>query len=119
LEQTYLSSLMKLLFDQNLSPRLVPALEDLFPASLHVSTVDLDRADDRTVAAYAHDHGLAIVTKDANFDELRLVLPQAPRVVWIQRGNCSTREIEALLRANAETIRALEHGEDATAVILR
>ncbi|MEI7553723.1 DUF5615 family PIN-like protein [Candidatus Chlorohelix sp.] len=32
---------MKLLFDQNLSPRLVNMLEDLYPDSLHVSAVGL------------------------------------------------------------------------------
>ena len=37
-------SRMKLLFDQNLSPKLVNHLADLFPASTHVQSVGLDCA---------------------------------------------------------------------------
>ena len=110
---------MKLLFDQNLSPRLVDALADLFPGSTHTATVGLDRATDRDIAAYALDHGFAIVTKDADFDELRLVLPSAPLVIWIQRGNCSTREIERLLREHAAAIHAIENDEDVATLTLR
>ena len=35
---------MKLLLDQNISPRLVYLLSDLYPDSLHVVNVGLDRA---------------------------------------------------------------------------
>ena len=44
---------MKLLFDQNLSPRLLPALADIFPNSNHVRNVGLGRADDDAVWRYA------------------------------------------------------------------
>ncbi len=37
---------MKLLLDQNLSPRLVNALADLYPGSAHLQDVGLDRAAD-------------------------------------------------------------------------
>ena len=40
---------MKLLFDQNLSPRLIARLADLFPESVHVSDVELDRVGDLEV----------------------------------------------------------------------
>jgi len=40
---------MKLLFDQNLSPKLVRLLEDLFPDSVHVRDVGLKSADDLIV----------------------------------------------------------------------
>ncbi|MCP5103312.1 MAG: hypothetical protein GY950_08035, partial [bacterium] len=37
---------MKLLLDQNISPRLVKKLNDIYPGSLHVQDVNLDRAQD-------------------------------------------------------------------------
>jgi predicted nuclease of predicted toxin-antitoxin system len=37
---------MKLLFDQNLSPKLASRLADLFPGSSHVQTLGLDCASD-------------------------------------------------------------------------
>ena len=40
---------MKLLFDHNLSYKLVGRLADLFPESVHVRNIDLHEADDRTV----------------------------------------------------------------------
>ena len=40
---------MKLLLDQNLSWRLARALQDLFPDSVHVREIGLDRATDDEV----------------------------------------------------------------------
>ena len=58
---------MKLLFDQNVSPRLCQALEDLFPNSVHVRHLGLREAADATLWEYAARHDFAIVTKDADF----------------------------------------------------
>ena len=43
------NSTVKLLFDQNLSPRLATRLHDLFPDSSHVFWVNLDQAEDAEV----------------------------------------------------------------------
>jgi predicted nuclease of predicted toxin-antitoxin system len=40
---------VKLLFDHNLSPRLINRLSDLFPDSNHVFLLGLDRVDDRVI----------------------------------------------------------------------
>jgi predicted nuclease of predicted toxin-antitoxin system len=58
---------VKLLFDQNLSPRLVGLLADVFPGSLHVRQVGLERADDESIWSLARDRSFAIVTKDSDF----------------------------------------------------
>ena len=94
-------------FDQNLSPRLVNRLADLYPGSTHVSMVGLDAALDLNVWEYARDHGHIIVTKDADFSELGLLRGFPPKVIWIRRGNCSTADIGELLRDNYEVIRAI------------
>jgi predicted nuclease of predicted toxin-antitoxin system len=44
---------MKLLFDENLSYKLVSLLADLFPDSLHVRDAGLKAADDHLVWQYA------------------------------------------------------------------
>lgn len=61
---------MKLLFDQNLSPRLVELVSDVFPDSAHVSTVSLDRAEDPEILDHASQRGYAVVSKDADFADL-------------------------------------------------
>lgn len=58
---------MKLLFDHNLSHRLVDHLSDLFPNSSHVRLVALEQTDDRLIWDYAIKHGYVIVTQDADF----------------------------------------------------
>ena len=105
---------MKLLFDQNLSHRLVSALADMFPDSDHVRTVGLARADDEAVWQHAAAQGFAIVSKDSDFHQLSFVRGHPPKVVWIRRGNCSTDEIESLLRQYAEDLRAFGRDPDAS-----
>jgi predicted nuclease of predicted toxin-antitoxin system len=87
-----------LLFDQNLSPRLAGRLVDAFPGSAHVSEAGLAQALDRVVWGFARVNNFVLVSKDADFGELGLILGFPPKVVWIRRGNCTTSDIEALLR---------------------
>jgi len=89
---------MRLLFDQNLSPRLVQRLKDLYRDSLHVSSVGLDRATDGEVWAYAMENECAIVTKDSDFSDRGAVMGIPPKVIWLRLGNCSTDDVEATLR---------------------
>ena len=98
---------MKLLFDQNLSPRLVDLLVDVFPGSSHVQSLDLDRATDVAVWQHARERGYTIVTKDSDFQERSQVARSVPCVVWIRRGNSSTTYIEATLRKHAASIATL------------
>ena len=55
---------MKLLFDHNLSRKLVGHLGDIFPGSEHVRNVGLEEAADHAVWEYAKARGFAIVSKD-------------------------------------------------------
>jgi predicted nuclease of predicted toxin-antitoxin system len=107
---------MKLLFDQNLSPRLVLNLANLFPDSNHVYGIDLDRAQDREVYEYARREGFTLVTKDADFGELNVLRGFPPKVVWIRRGNCSTATIVDILRRHYDDIMTLE--SDSTTGVL-
>ena len=64
---------MMLLFDQNLSPKLVNHLADLFPDSTHVQSVGLDCAIDDQIWEFAKQNGFAIVTKDEDYNNLSVV----------------------------------------------
>ncbi len=91
---------MKLLFDENLSPRLVAELSTAFPGSAHVHDVGLGAATDMAVWDYARDNGFIIVSKDSDFADLSVLYGAPPKVIWIRRGNCSTAAIAQLLSAN-------------------
>ena len=95
---------MKLLFDQNLAWRLVRSLPDLYPESVHVRDVGLQAADDPLVWSYAETHALIICSKDSDLHQRSLVLGFPPKVVWVRLGNCSTAEVENLLRRHFATI---------------
>ena len=97
---------MKLLFDENLSPRLVQLLGDLFPGSVHVRDLDLKAADDLTVWKYAQDHGLIICSKDSDLHQRSFLLGFPPKIVWVRLGNCSTAAVEGLLRERFAIIEA-------------
>ena len=96
---------MKLLFDENLSPTLPNRLSDLFPQSLHVRDVEMQAVADSIVWDYAQANDFIIVSKDADMHDLSLVLGNPPKVIWLRLGNCSTSQVENLLRRNFNTIK--------------
>ena len=97
---------MKLLFDENVSPRLAAALSGEFPGSVHGRDIGLARATDAAIWVYAPEHGLAILSKDSDFHQMSFPRGAPPKVIWIRRGNCSTADIEAFLRSNRTDILA-------------
>lgn len=58
---------MKLLFDENPSPRLAARLADLLPGSTHVHSCGLGSEVDLVIWRYAALHGFTIVSKDLDF----------------------------------------------------
>ena len=103
---------MKLLFDQNLSPRLVTMLSDLFPGSEHVQSVGLDRSPDTPLWDFARDSDFVIVTKDVDFSDRSAIAGHPPRIIWLRLGNCTTSDIESALRRNQERVEAFNEDED-------
>ena len=61
---------MKLLFDNNLSHKLVSRLGDIFPGSTHVMLENLDESGDSEIWTFAKNNGFVIATKDADFNEI-------------------------------------------------
>lgn len=97
---------MRLLFDHNLSPRLVNRLADIYPDSQHIFRLGLEQAEDRVVWEYARQYEFVLVTRDSDFNELSVLWGFPPKVIWIRRGNCATHRIEEILRVHLEDIRA-------------
>lgn len=109
---------MKLLVDENLSPKLAAAFQPEFPGSTHVHLVGLGSAPDDAVWQYAHDNGFTIVTKDADYHERSLIEGYPPKVVWVRQGNATTAHIETLLRDNREAIDRLDADAGLAVLIL-
>lgn len=95
---------MSLILDQNLSPHLPKRLADIFPGVTHVRHRGLGSANDSEIWAYAAREQLAIVSKDSDFHQRSLLFGAPPKVVWIRRGNCSTDDVERILRSRHPAI---------------
>jgi predicted nuclease of predicted toxin-antitoxin system len=74
--------------------------------------VGLERSDDVEIWQHARLHGLIIVTKDVDFTELSIIRSGSPKVIWVRRGNCSTRDIEQILRASCDAIERFAKSDD-------
>jgi predicted nuclease of predicted toxin-antitoxin system len=96
---------VKLLFDQNISPRLPRTLALLYPGSGHVRQFGLQHADDEIVWNFAREHGYTIVSKDSDFRQRSFLFGAPPKVVWIRMGNCTTSDIERILKERHPDIR--------------
>lgn len=66
----------------------------------------LQAADDEAIWAHAAAEGLTVVTKDDDFRQRSFLRGHPPKVIWVRLGNCRTADVEALLRARADDVRA-------------
>ena len=109
---------MKALFDANLSPALVKALDLQFPNSAHVRDVGLRTATDDEIWNYSKVNEFTIVSKDTEFRERSFVKGAPPKVIWLDVGNAGTDEIIALVERERLRIVAFEGQPDAALLIL-
>ncbi|HEV2137145.1 MAG TPA: DUF5615 family PIN-like protein [Terracidiphilus sp.] len=65
---------MKLLLDKSLSAKLVDRVGDLFPGTIHVSSVGLRKATHADVFYFAQRNQFAIVAVDSAYYELAVAL---------------------------------------------
>ncbi len=110
---------MKLLVDENLPPRLVENLTDLFPDSVHVRSVGLGGTADSTIWEYAKAHGFTFMTRDKDFANLSMTWGAPPRVILLQVGNCSTSMLSSIVRKNAIRFSEFENDTNRSLLILR
>lgn len=99
---------MKLLLDENLSPRLVPRLISLFGFVAHVRDVALQRSEDKVIWDWAKVNGYAVITTDSDFVSMSQQLGWPPKVIHIEKCDYRFRVIEEILRTNAVRISELD-----------
>ena len=110
---------MKLLVDENLPPRLVHDLADLFPDSVHVNSVGFGSTPDELIWEYAQAHGFAFLTKDKDFASLSFARGAPPKVILLLTGNCSTDEVLSVVRSNGIHLTDFNDDAQRTVLILR
>lgn len=95
---------MKLLFDQNLSYRLVRRLSDLDLDVKHVNEVLPQGAPDKAIWEYAKANGYSIVTFDRDFFDFAMVWGYPPKVIRFRTRNQTSAYIEQLFRFQLSSI---------------
>ena len=95
---------MTLLFDQNISARILRLLNDVFPGCSQVTRDGLSNATDSQIWAYAKKNNRCIVTFDSDFLDLLTVWGFPPKIILLRFGNTSTDEIAAVLIRRKDTI---------------
>lgn len=88
---------MKLLFDANISFRIVKKINHKFKESKHVSDIGLLKATDLQIWKYAKKNGYIITTNDADFNEISTINNHPPKIIWLRLGNTSTTNIAKIL----------------------
>ena len=109
---------MKLLLDENLSPKLAESLRKEYPESVHVRFVGLRGADDGRIWEYARDHDLTIISKDNDLRQRSFLEGAPPKVVWLEVGNAGTSAIADLLRREQANLLTFENDAQSALLIV-
>lgn len=91
---------MNLLFDQNISPKILKILPKQFSDCQQVRFVGLEDATDFEIFQFAKEHDFAVVTFDSDFVDLNAMHGTPPKIVYLNTGNLTTKNITELLMGN-------------------
>lgn len=109
---------MRFLIDENLSPKLVVALQSAYPGSTHVEALGLSGRLDSEIWMGAREGGFAILTKDDDFAGMSVLFGAPPKVVHLRAGSIDTSAVVALVLEHATRIAAFEHEPETSLLVL-
>lgn len=96
---------MKLLFDQNISSRIILKLNSLYPFAQQVRNLGLENYSDIDIWKYAKLNGYSIVTFDYDFFDLSNLYGHPPKIIWLRLGNTTTNELAQILSSKINLIK--------------
>jgi predicted nuclease of predicted toxin-antitoxin system len=108
---------MKLLFDENLSPKLPRLVADSFPDSVHVRDLGLTGHTDEEIWNHAAANNFTIISKDKDFYQRALLYGAPPKFVWLCLGNCTRDDLVVLIRRHDRDILAFETSSESVLVL--
>ncbi len=99
-----IESSFSLLFDENISYRVVKCILHLFPGSEAAKRLQLTAKEDLIVWEKAKANGFTIVTYDEDYEVLNHLRGWPPKVILIRSGNLSNDEVVGLLKSKFSDI---------------
>jgi predicted nuclease of predicted toxin-antitoxin system len=91
---------VKLLFDQNISFRILHKISAYFTEAKQIRSLGLENSTDSEIWEYAKTHDFTIVTFDADFIDLTNLKGFPPKIVWLRIGNTTTENIAKVIIEN-------------------
>lgn len=91
---------MNLLFDQNISPRILKILPKQFSNCQQVRFVGLEDSSDFEIFLFARENDFAVATFDSDFVDLNAMYGTPPKIVYLNTGNLTTKNITELKMDN-------------------
>ena len=95
---------MRLLFDQNISHRIIKIVSKDFEHSTSVKAESLMNSSDKSIWEFAKRNNYIIVTHDSDFNDLNLLYGFPPKIIWIRNGNVNTEELANILKIHFSEI---------------
>ena|ERR1035437_5436328 len=108
---------MKLLFDENLSPKLPRLVLASFPDSQHVRELGLKGRTDEEIRDFAQKNNFIIVSKDKDFYQRALLYGSPPKFIWLCLGNCTRNDLLVLIQRHERAILAFETSPESVLVL--
>lgn len=103
---------MKLLFDQNISHRIINKLDPVFTGSGHVKSEGLVNASDLEIWEFAKENEFIIVTHDSDFNDIVLLKGFPPKIIWFQTGNLKTDDLANILNNHINELTDFNNNEE-------
>ena len=92
---------MKVLCDVHISFKVVRYLQSQGLEALHVNDVlDGDITKDKDICQYADENDMVVISKDADFQNSFFLLHTPKKLLKINLGNISTKELIQILEQN-------------------
>lgn len=108
----------KLLFDENISQRVIARISSIYSGAAHVKDFSLEQTDDNKIWNFAKTNDYIIVSKDSDFHQKSLLWGHPPKFIFLRVGNCSTSDIVQVLINNYSTIVTFSENEDESILVL-
>jgi predicted nuclease of predicted toxin-antitoxin system len=103
---------VKLLFDQNISFRILKLLAKEFPESAQVQRLGLYEESDIKIWTYAKLNEYTIVTFDSDYVDIANLNGHPPKIIWLRLGNTKTNSIASKLINLKTEIQDFIYGKD-------
>ncbi|WP_231460380.1 MULTISPECIES: DUF5615 family PIN-like protein [unclassified Pedobacter] len=88
---------MKLLFDQNISYRIVKLLETEFSDCNQIRQLKLENKSDKEIWTFAGQNKFIVAIFNADFYEFSNLYGHPPKIIWLRFGNNTTSGIADVL----------------------